>query len=311
MALTSELLKTVNGLTDEQISTLLILSKNDEEKVLGQKIGELHGQYDQDIKSVLGIDKPQGKKTYAWLKEDILPQVKETESLKSQLETLKTEKASLEKQLQDGLKDGDLKQKLTDANSQIDALKGQLEETETTWKAKVEEAQNSIVQMRIDQEFSSALTGLKFKDEKLIPAEVRETYISSAKQNILNEVATDWIDDGKGGKTLVFRDQKGEIMRNKDNALNPYTPAELLSQKLKPILDQGRQQNGTGTGAGKPGGGGSAATLDFSGVKSRTQATPIINEYLAAQGITKTDPRHRTEAQKIMEENGLHELPLQ
>ena len=67
----------LKDLSDAQISAIETLSKNEEVSVLNSEIAaktkELHSAYDADIKEILGLERPAGKKTYKWLKEDILP----------------------------------------------------------------------------------------------------------------------------------------------------------------------------------------------------------------------------------------------
>ena len=52
MALTSEILRAnaaTAGLTDEQVSAIVTMSRNDEDSVIGQKTGEIYGGLDADI----------------------------------------------------------------------------------------------------------------------------------------------------------------------------------------------------------------------------------------------------------------------
>ena len=50
--LTIEMLRqssALTGLTDDQLNAIAEMSRNDENTVIGTKIGALHGQYDTDI----------------------------------------------------------------------------------------------------------------------------------------------------------------------------------------------------------------------------------------------------------------------
>lgn len=40
----------------------------------------------------------------------------------------------------------------------------------------------------------------------------------------------EYIDDGKGGKILAFKDETGAIMRNPNNQLNPFGASDLLQK---------------------------------------------------------------------------------
>ena len=66
--LTEELLKGVEGLTPEQISSITTLSKNDEEQVIGSKIGEIHASYEKDVLGITGVEKNKGEKAYDYVK---------------------------------------------------------------------------------------------------------------------------------------------------------------------------------------------------------------------------------------------------
>ena len=52
------------GLSEAQLTAIAEMSKNDENTVIGTKIGALHGQYDTDIFGITGIKKNDGEKSY-------------------------------------------------------------------------------------------------------------------------------------------------------------------------------------------------------------------------------------------------------
>ena len=91
----------------------------------------------------------------------------------------------------------------------------------------------------------------------------------------------EFIDDGKGGKMLAFKDENGAIMRNPNNQLNPYTPGDLLTRELETmgILDKGRQAAGGGTKP--PAGGGVMLPLIYPaqkrGLRHTTQSQALCN----------------------------------
>ena len=105
MALSKDILKaqaTLAGLTDAQLDAIVELSTNDEAEVIGARIGQLHGQYDQDVLSVTGLAKKQGEKSYDYVKRilsEYKTKVEATTAVETELATLKTEKADLETKL--------------------------------------------------------------------------------------------------------------------------------------------------------------------------------------------------------------------
>jgi len=54
-------------LTDEQVSALETLSRNDENAVIAQRIGETAGRIEESVKAASGIDKNQGEKYYDYV----------------------------------------------------------------------------------------------------------------------------------------------------------------------------------------------------------------------------------------------------
>ena len=69
--LTIEMLRqnaSLTGLTDAQLTAIAEMSRNDENTVIGTKIGALHGQYDADILGITGLKKNDGEIKSAILK---------------------------------------------------------------------------------------------------------------------------------------------------------------------------------------------------------------------------------------------------
>ena len=97
--------------------------------------------------------------------------------------------------------------------------------------------------MRVNHELDKGLTGLVFKDVKLVPEDVRNVHINVVK-NELAKIAE--FVDGK----MIFKNDQGEIIR--DAKLKPLGPHEILKERLKPILNEGRQQKGPGINENEP-----------------------------------------------------------
>lgn len=297
------------SLTDEQVTAIEELSKNDETAVMAKAVGDLHGQYDRDIEEATGLKKPDGMKTYEWMKKDVLPKVTKATKLQSKLDKAIEDKTALETQLKDGKIDEATKQKLSDNENLITDLRGQLSTQKTESEKALTEAQNKNATILINNEFDRALVGKKFKDENIISKAVRESFISNAKQAILAEYKPDWIDDGKGGQKLVFRNEAGEIARNEKNGLNPFTAEELFTNKIGDVLEVGKQQQGGGT---KPptGGGANPTELNLSGAKSQVEADDIATNFLMDKGLVRGTNEFSTEFDKIRDENKVADLPI-
>lgn len=312
MALDSDKLKAqeaLKELSDEQIKAIAELSTNDENEIIGKKIGEIYGNIDRDVQETLGLEKPAGVKTYDWLKSDILPKVKESSATAKKLTDAEQKVKDLEKKIEEGASDEQLKTQLKDAKDRADRLSTQLEDEKKTYQQKLEEAQGNMTKMQVNNEMDKGLAGLKFQDEKVISSTVRNKMIEVAKQAITGKYQADWIDDGNGGRQMVFRDDKGNILRNPNNKQHPYTAQELLKAELKDILLDQKQKKGTG-GAGGEGGGGEddpADAPDVTGL-SQVQADEKIKKHLMAKGLERGTPEFTENFSKIRKALGVSSL---
>lgn len=313
MALTAELLRAnagLTGLTDEQVSAIVELSRNDENTVIGNRIGELHGQYDQDVLSVTGIVKRQDEKSYDYVKRvlgDYKAKAAGADELNAKITTLQTEIEGYKKTIAEGKGNEAVAQQLKDAQKQLKDTQDLFDSKQKEWQDKYDTLNTQYQQSQINAEFDKALQGIKFKS--IYPESVQQTLIDSAKRTVLSTAKADWVEEN-GARKLVFRDASGNIMTNPENKLNPFTPAELLTRELKDVIDTGRQQRGTGT-QGNQGGQGGSTYLDMTGITNQVDADDAINKHLMALGFTRGSKEFADEALKLRQENGVDKLPLQ
>ena len=188
------------------------------------RVSEMHQQYDNDFFAVTGKRKAQDEKTYDFIK-------REVKAILDNANELAEKNAELDKAVKD--KSG---------TQAIELLRGELESMKKKHQLFKEEADNkytdleqSGVKMKILHEFDNAMLGLKFKDAAIIPVDVRDAMINNAKTELAKSAS---FVEGK----LVFLDAEGKILR--DENLNVLTPKDILSEKLKSIIDAGRKQNG-------------------------------------------------------------------
>jgi len=188
------------------------------------RVREIYQRIDSDVSSITGEEKGSDEKTYDYVKRQL-------STLSSNAKELAAKKAELEKAVND--KSGE---------QTLDLLRGELESMKKKHQVFKEEAdkkygelEQSGVQMRIQHEFDRSMTGLKFKDAAIIPEDVRNAMINNAKAELAKSAS---FVEGK----LVFLDAEGKIMR--DENLNVLTPKDILSEKLKSIIDMGRKQEG-------------------------------------------------------------------
>lgn len=302
----------LTGLTAAQLNAIAEMSRNDENTVIGTKIGALHGQYDADILGITGIKKNDGEKSYDYAKRvlgDYKTKAESVKTIQTQLTAAQTQVIELQAKLEKGAGDEALKQQLKDTKAQVTQLQAQLQSKETEFNTKQAEFDKAIKDTHIDYAFRAATSGLKFKTGITEP--IQKTLLSAAKAEVLAKGTPDFIDDGNGGKKLVMRGSDGNILNNPKNNLNPYTMQELVMEtSLKDVIDTGRQQTGGGTGTGGTGTGGTGGTLDLSGIKSQVEADKVIEAHLLANGLTRDSQEFASQSMQLRTENNVASLPI-
>ena len=313
--LTIEMLRqssALTGLTDDQLNAIAEMSRNDENTVIGTKIGALHGQYDTDILGITGIKKKDGEKSYDYAKRVLGEYKTKAESVKTiqtQLTAAQAQVTELQSKLEKGAGDETLKQQLKDAKAQVTQLQTQLQTKETEFNTKKAEFDKTIKDTHVDYAFQAATAGLKFKSGITEP--IQKTLLNAAKAEVLAKGTPDFIEDGQGGKKLVIRGADGNILNNPKNNLNPYTMQELVMEtSLKDVIDTGRQQTGGGTGGFGSGSGGTGGTLDLSGIKSQVKADKAIEAHLLANGLTRDSQEFAGQSMQLRTENNVASLPI-
>ena len=313
MALTAELINgnaILNALTDEQKAIIIEMSRNDEASVIGQKTGEIYGGLDADILAASGIAKNGTEKTYDYAKR-VIGEIKEKagkldESLK-QIDALSAEKARLEKVIADGGADAETKRQLTQAQTDLASVTKSFTELKAQYDEQKENHVKELFGIKLDSEFSRATSGLKFRAD--IPQNVTDVIVSQAIAKVKG-MYPEYIDDGKGGKILAFKDaENGAIIRNPEKNLNPYTASELVEKELKTmgVLESGRKQGGAGT---KPQGGNGSGSIDIAGARTQDEAYEAIASSLMAQGMTIGSNEFETAMSKAWAANNVKSLPL-
>ena len=313
--LTIEMLRqssALTGLTDDQLNAIAEMSRNDENTVIGTKIGALHGQYDADILGITGIKKKDGEKSYDYAKRvlgEYKTKAESTKTIQTQLTAAQAQVAELQSKLEKGAGDETLKQQLKDAKAQVTQLQTQLQTKETEFNTKKAEFDKTIKDTHVDYAFQAATAGLKFKSGITEP--IQKTLLNAAKAEVLAKGTPDFIEDGQGGKKLVIRGADGNILNNPKNNLNPYTMQELVMEtSLKDVIDKGRQQTGGGTGGFGSGSGGTGGTLDLSGIKSQVEADKAIEAHLLANGLTRDSREFADQSLQLRTENNVASLPI-
>jgi hypothetical protein len=309
MALTPELIKQqepLKGLTDEQITAIATLSVNDENTVIGQRIGKIYGDLDNDIKETFGVEKQQGEKTYDLIKrvgKTISDKLAEVKDLPGKYQALEREKQELEQKIKDGKGSEAISQKLKDTEDRLADMQKKYQKDVDEWKGKATDYEKRVQTIQVDYEFEKAIAGLQFKPE--YSEDITNLIVTSAKSKLMSTYKPDWIDDGKGGKTLVFRDKDGVIQNNPEKGLNPYNASDLIRKELSSSLAP--MSGGAGTG---PNGKKEATVEIISAAKTQVEANDLIEKHLLAKGVVKNSKQWVDELTAIRKENKINELPI-
>ena len=293
-------------LTDEQISSIVTLSTNDVNAEIGKKIGELYRQLDTTIDTSTGIARNGDEKTYNYLERAIkelkggMPNVDE---MKGKIKTLTEEKTRLEALISEGSKDTETAKLLNQAKAELKSTKDLYIGLQTKLDEQAKTHKTELFGLRVENELTNALNGLKFKAE--IPANVTKTFVNAAISKVKG-LNPDYVDDVNGGKRLVFRDANGVAISNPTN-LAPYTAAELLGNELKDII---AIKGAKGTGTQVDGGGSNNDTVTIGNARTQQEAMTIISKSLCAQGLTAGSKEFQTKLDAAWAENKVKSLPV-
>ena len=299
------------GLTDEQKNAIALMSKNDEEVVIGNRFREVYNKLDETIAKETGIARNGDEKTYLYLEraaKTLAAKANSVDGLNTKIADLTKERDKLKQQVAEGGDEATRKQ-LAQAQKDLEAVRTQYDTLKADFdKAKTDHAAE-LLGVQIDNVLAGAQAGLKFKPE--FPQAATDTLLAQALTKIKG-MNPDFIDDGKGGKRLVFKGENGEIARDPENHLEPYTAEALLKKELRAmgILDEGRQATGAGTHQPqqKPQLGG--ASVDVSMARTQQEADNIIHNQLNAQGLVRGSKKYQEAYDAAWRDNNINTLPV-
>lgn len=308
--LTVEILKQntkLSGLSDEQLNAIATMSQNDENTVIGARIGELHGQYDADVLGVSGITKKSGEKSYDYVKRvlgDYKTKLEASKNLQSQLDAANAQIEELKAKGPDEA----IKQELKDVKIRAEQLKNSLQAKETEFATAKANLEKQVMDAHVDYAFKAATASLKFKDG--ISDTLKNVILSAAKNEVLAKGTPELIDDGNGGKRLALRSTDGNLVNNPKNGLAPYTIQELVMEtSIKDAISTAPTRGGGGTGPTPPAD--PNLPLDLSGAKTQLEADNMIENYLlTVKGLTRDKVEFGEESLRLRNEAKVAELPL-
>lgn len=312
--LTTEILKAnelLASLTDDQLTAITTLSRNDEEAVIGQRFGEVYRQMDATIEKATGVKRNGDEKTYLYLERaanELNERVKGSAALAQQVSELTKEKARLEKVIADGGSDAETKKALAQAQKDLTSITKQYNELKVQADEEKKRHTSELFGLRVNAELDAAAKNFKWKQS--FTGSVKDVLLSQAIDNV-KKMNPEEIDDGKGGKIIAFKGADGEILRNTENQLYPFTAGELLEKELSSMGVLEKKRSMTGTGTEPPKGGGSPQFVyDLSGAKTQAEAYDAIASALMAKGLTNGSKEFDTAMQQAWKDNAINKLPL-
>lgn len=304
--LTVENIKAVDGITEEQAAKIAELSKADEDKVIGDKFGEVYRNLDSIIEKSTGVKRNGDEKTYLYMERAANEVRAKATAATKQVEELTATNAKLQKAIADGSQDTETKAKLQQAEKDLAAITKQFNDLKTEYDGAKDKFAKDVFHVKIESEVANALGGVKFK-EGLTP-----TLMAMAKNTVLAKVKEsnpDSVDDGNGGKAIVFKDKDGAILRNQDNGLQPITVADIVTKELSAMGVLASKRKQTGSGGNGNNGGGNNTTIDISGAATQIEAYETIAKTLFAKGLVNGSAEFDAEMQKAWKENNVAKLP--
>ena len=300
----------LTGLTDEQKNAIALMSKNDEEVVIGNRFREVYNKLDETIARETGIARNGDEKTYLYLEraaKELATKANSVEGLNTKIADLSKERDRLKEQIAKG-GDEALRKQLEQATKDLDGVRKQYDTLKADFdKAKTDHAAE-LFGIQIDNVLAGAQAGLKFKPE--FPQAATDTLLAQALAKVKG-MNPDFIDDGKGGKRLVFKGENGEIARDPENHLEPYTAEALLKKELRAmgILDEGRRAAGVSTTQPQQHQQQGAA-VDLSMARTQQEADNIIHSQLNAQGLVRGSKKYQEAYDAAWKENNIISLPV-
>lgn len=260
------------------------------EENVGQKIGELHGKYDTDFSSVLGITKPDGKKSYEFWREQVkLLKEKADSADGSKL----TEYQNKIKELEAKISSGEGAKLLKEQIAALEEKYGKdISAREETIVGLQKQIQNGAVQGKLN----SALSSLKINSD--LPKSLTDSFIANVMGDIIKEAKFD-----EAGNVIFYEGGKPKL----NTLAGPISAEDLLKEKLQDILAKDHKQKG---GGGAGGAGGGSNPIQISGAKSQDQLRTAIEDMLLKDGLEKNSIEFIKKADKLFIENKGNSLPL-
>lgn len=206
------------------------------EEVIKPRVREIYTQFENDVKSITGIEKNANEKAYDYVKRVIPEYVSKQQS--DELKKLQGEIDTYKKKIEEGDTEGIWKQKLSESETKF---KNELEKI----KRDLEDERKNTATATKMRLLSEAHSPIKSKYRKDLPS-----YFYTTERMILDEAlkSSVVVKDEKDNDILVEADANGEP--KKDSSFNYIPISKKLETALKDAIATDPKKGGAGTGGG-------------------------------------------------------------
>lgn len=232
--------------------------------------------------------------------------ISDTNTIKKQVEDLTKEKSRLEKAIAEGAGDAEISKVLKQTKADLQNVTNLYTELNKRFDEEREKYKKDLFNVKIESTLQNAYSGIKIKSE--LPESVKKVIFQQVTDKI-KAMNPDYIDDGNNGEMIVFKGENGEILRNPNNQLNPYTVSDMYNKELEALGVLEKPGTKTGTGTNTPNNNGHVFALDISGVKTRVEAFEAIKSSLLAKGLTVGSEKFENEMSQAWKDNNIASLP--
>jgi len=248
--------------------------QNYEADVIARKTSEWAQNLEKDVKELTGIEKTDpNEKYYDYFKRATKTVKESVAPLQAELDRLKAA----------GSPSAADKQRIKQLEDAIVEEKGK-------YSTELEKANKRIHELTVGNNLVTALAQIRAKYKKDIPQTIIETVEKVTLQELIGIAKVQ--EDGK----VTYMDKEGKPLVNK-STYQPLTELELLEDRLKDLIDVGRQQGGAGSGEGTQGGGTGGAggqgepPAEIKDIPATVKTKKDLTEYLLSLGWTTSHPK--------------------
>ena len=254
---------------DEETEHLSNYAKSEVDKRIGERIAEIHTQYDKDIEEAIGQKKPDGVKTYAFMKDQLSKYKEKADML-----------PVVEKELQEVRKSKTTDEQL---KKDYDLLQGRYNKITEDITKEREQMNAEMNSFKIASMIDGEIAGYVFDDKH--PKTLIDSHVKSVRQEL---VSTAELKDG----VIIYK--KGDDILESKDTYKPLTTKDRLDVLFKDIVRAGGK-SGTGTGKSQQSGSGEIVPPDSALVSNDALAAWLQDELIKTKGYTRNEVRSSKE----------------